>query len=193
MHEVQARALGIEPVLRIVERVEERAHDRERDRDRHDEVLLGGAVYQVRERRAAQQLHRDVVDAVEAAELDDVDDVRVLELGGDPRLADELVDEARIVGEPRQEPLERDLDRPPADVERRAIDGRHAAGPDALEHREGPEALALALATLGHRSRRQRVAGWKVEAGTGFLTGASWWMNAATALRSGSSIWLQPG
>ncbi len=64
---------------------------------------------QLLERAPGQVLHRDVVRPVERPAVVHADDVRVLEAGGRLRLAAEPLDEARILGEPLVEQLQRDL------------------------------------------------------------------------------------
>jgi hypothetical protein len=59
-----------------------------------------------RERDALEVLHREVVVAVEIAELEDLADVRVREARRELRLGEEHRDEARVLGEVRQDPLD---------------------------------------------------------------------------------------
>ena len=61
---------------------------------------------QLGERLPADVLHRQVVTVLVAVEVEDVDDVGVVQLRGDPGLGDEHLDEARVVGERRADPLD---------------------------------------------------------------------------------------
>ena len=73
----------------------------------HDH-LLGPQLAHVRAQRAAAQvLHRDVRRALGEERLIDDDDVRVAERAGDVRLAQEALDQLRILGAERRQLLER--------------------------------------------------------------------------------------
>ncbi len=85
---------------------------------------------------AADVLHRDEVLALDGAELEDVDDVRVGEARRQLRLLDEHLDEGRVVGEMRQDPLddERPLE-PGGPLDAPLVDLGHPTAADELEER----------------------------------------------------------
>ena len=83
--------------------------DLDRDVDRAQLVDRRLAPDQLLERATREVLHRDVVGVVVGAAVVDADDVRVLEAGGCLRLAPEPLDEARVLGEPAVEELQRDV------------------------------------------------------------------------------------
>jgi hypothetical protein len=64
------------------------------------------ASVQLGERLPADVLHRQVVAVLVAIEVEDVDHVGVVQLRGDAGLGDEHLDEARVVGERRADPLD---------------------------------------------------------------------------------------
>src|SRR5262249_19237591 len=72
-------------------------------------------------------------------------DVRVLEPRDQLGLADEVLDEPAVVGELREQALERDLaPRTVGDVDRRAMHRRHAACTETLVHGVGTEVVIVA-------------------------------------------------
>ena len=78
--------------------------------------------------RAVDIPHRDEEAAVGLAGLVDRDDVRVVEARREPRLAQQSLAEALVVGERFREELERD--RPLEPNVARAVDVAHATAPD---------------------------------------------------------------
>ncbi len=130
------------PLVRRVERVGELLDDEERARRLEwpaRELLL--------QIRAVHEPHRDVEPAGDLAGVVDRDDRRVVERGGEARLAQEALAEAHVPGELGREELERD-----GAVERevaRAIDDAHST---AAEQRLDPvtgQLLAHGEARLG--------------------------------------------
>ena len=86
-----------------------RLEDLDRDVDRPQLIDRSLLPDQLLERAAREVLHRDVVRVVVLAAVVDADDVRVLEAGGGLGLAPEALDEARVLGEPVVQELQRDL------------------------------------------------------------------------------------
>ncbi len=110
---------------------------------------------QLLERAALEELHRDVVGAVELAAVEDLDDVGVLQAGGGARLAAEALDELRVGGEAAVEDLQRDLAAELGVLG--AVDVGHAAAADALDDRVAlvddlalAEALAQRVVRVSH-------------------------------------------
>ena len=87
--------------------------------------------------------HGDVEEAVRLARVVDRDDVRVVERGGDLRLADEALAEGVVAGQRRRHQLERDL--PPQLHVLGLVDDAHAA---AADHVRDP--VAGELRACGH-------------------------------------------
>src|SRR5918999_259116 len=104
--------------------------------DRHRLARGKPPVDQLLQRLALEELHRDVVGAVELAPIEDPDDVRVLKGGGGLRLAAEALDELTVLGEPVVEHLQRHTALKVAVLD--APDVRHAAGSDPVERPVAP-------------------------------------------------------
>ena len=119
--------------VRVVERVAQLEQDADGDVDRRRPGDLARVAEDPADVAAVDVLHRDEVLGADAAELEDLDDVDVVEQRGELRLADERLDEARVLGEVRQQALERDhaLEAFDAALER-AMDRRHTADAEAL-------------------------------------------------------------
>ena len=93
----------------------------------------------------ADVLHRDEVLAVDRAQLEDVDDVRVGEARRQLRLLDEHLDEGRVVGEMRQDPLDHEGPlEPGGSLDAPLVDLGHATTADELEERVLAELNRLA-------------------------------------------------
>ena len=91
----------------------------------HDHLLGPQRAHVRAQRAAAQVLHRDVRRAVGDERLVDHDDVRVRQRAGDVRLAQEALDQRRVLGAERGQLLERDQTLEVGLA--REKDGRHAA------------------------------------------------------------------
>ena len=105
--------------VRIIERSRNFAHHAQGERDRPRLAVLA------QDRAATEILHRDVVIVARAADIMHADDIAVMQLGCDPRLAQEAFAEIRIGQQGRRHDLERDiaLDR----FLGGQVHGRHAA------------------------------------------------------------------
>jgi hypothetical protein len=125
-----------------VERVRHLAHDRggalrfERPLGAEERAKVG----------ALDISHRDVQDPVDLTGLVDRHDVRMLEGGGQPRLANEPLAEALVFGEIRGQDLERD---PPFQAQ--VFGEIHDAHPTAAEHRLDPISGELGTWTEVHQ------------------------------------------
>ncbi len=144
---------------------------------RVERALLGDEPCEV---RAFHVAHREEEHSFGLARLEDRDDVRVVERGGDPRLAQEALPEALVVRELGRENLERngaaEVDVPGA------IDGTHAAAaeqdvdfvtPDFSADERIRTLLGRHATNVTHGSRnvydasladRREAAGWRLEA-----------------------------
>ena len=170
---------GVAAAVRVVER---RGHlgrdvDGQRDRQRHAQLAAG--LLDRAQVAAVDVLHRDEVAAgLDLAEVVDVDDVRVVQLRRELGLVDEHRDELFVVGQVRQDLLDRD------DL-LEALDARalglvelgHAAGGDPLEdlvlaepvrarrRRPRPPAPRAGAAAAASRRRRGVAGGGVAPAG----------------------------
>ena len=88
MHEAQ-RAAPVRRRVHVLQRIAHIHHHVQHRRDRQPLAARDHALVRDAQRDAGDVLHRDEVAPLELAEVEDVDDVRVAELRGDRRLADE--------------------------------------------------------------------------------------------------------
>ena len=95
-------------LVRVVQRLARGDEDGGDLGGRQRRAELVGAAPQRREILAVDVLHRQVIGVTVAAEVVDVNDVRMVERGGDLRLVEEHVDEVGLLGEVRQDALDRD-------------------------------------------------------------------------------------
>jgi hypothetical protein len=123
-------ALGVGVLEGLAGLDEQRQRDVDRRRPRH----LAGLAQDAPDVAAVDVLHRDEVDAADLAQLEELDDVGVVEHERELGLAHEGLDEGRVLGQVRQEALERHhaLDALDAAL-LGAVDRRHPADAEALE------------------------------------------------------------
>ncbi len=151
VHDAERGALLVDERVRVLERLAELDEDRQQHRQRD---RLAGAIRVAQEPphvEARDELHRDVIDAVDPPEVVDLGDVRMHEQRRDLRLAHERLDEPAVLGEMRQHALERDRALVAVDAALlRAIDRGHAADPEPLVDEVRAELLGRGVGGQGH-------------------------------------------
>ncbi len=152
---------GVRParVLQIGERARRAVGDRDRDRERHQPVARLGGGEQAAHVVTVDELHHVVASVVIDADVEHRRDVGVVKRRGEPRLLDEHVDEATLVRDRRQQPLDRDALVDRAVARPREVDVGHAAGAEvtddlvATDPRTRSETDRHALVVLRGRAR----------------------------------------
>src|SRR6185295_11009574 len=96
------------------------------------------------------ELHRDVPGVADLAELVDARDVRVGEARGDARLVEEEAEEARVLGEVRENSLHHDLPEVARSGEKHLA---HAACAEAADELELAEALQARETLMDFRAQ----------------------------------------
>jgi hypothetical protein len=142
VHELQRRAVLVDLGVRVVEGLAELEEEPDRDVDRWGPRDLAGVAEDPTDVASVDVLHRDEVLGADAAELVDLNDVDVVEDRGQLGLAHERFDEARVLGEVRQESLQGDDAFEPLDAAFEcAMHGGHPTHSEPLVHQVRPELL----------------------------------------------------
>ncbi len=139
VHDAERRAVGAALVVRVAEPARRLRDDVRGDGHRHAAAAPGRRLAQPAEVDAVDQLHRQVVAAVDLAEVEHLGDIDVRERAGDARLVDEHGDELARAVEHRQDALERHL---LFEAGRALIDGAEHLGHAALGEALDEEILA---------------------------------------------------
>jgi hypothetical protein len=154
MDEAERAAFVVGLGVRVVERLGELQQDADGDVDRRRARDLPRVAEDATDVAPVDVLHRDEVLGADATELVDLDDVVVVEQRGQLGLADERLDEARVLREVRQQALERD---DPLEAFDAALEGAvhrgHPANAQSLVHEVRAE-LLLSGDVRTHRFRR---------------------------------------
>ncbi len=145
MHDRERLAgLGIGKVVRILEALADLHDDVDGMRDRHALALLLHPLDERLQVAAVDVLHDDEVRRVGDADVEDADDVGVLQVHRQARLVEEHLDELLVLGEARQDALDRHR---LADVS----DGRFGDTTEHLRHASGVDLVGDAVFGLaGH-------------------------------------------
>ena len=141
--DVQLAPLPLAPAVRVIERRGDLRGDEDGERRRQRQAGLASRVQDRAQVASLDVLHRDEVPAgLDLSEVEDVHDIGVIELGGELGLVGEHRDELFVVGDVRQDLLDRHdlleaLDTAPAGLE----DLGHSPGVDPLEDLVLPETV----------------------------------------------------